>query len=155
MSWARDSCYLLVMPGHVQVRFRRLSDRAIAPRVMQDGDVAADLHSPGDLTIPARERLVVETDLALELPPGYRGRIHARSGLAARHGIAVGAGLIDQGYRGNIGVLLFNHSDEPFAIHAGDRIAQLTIEPYWVADFEEVPDIADTARSAGWGSTGR
>lgn len=116
--------------------------------------MAADLYSAVDLVIQARGRAVVPTDVAIELPSGYRGRIFPRSGLAARHGIDVGAGLIDESYRDAIGVLLFNHSDEPFQIRAGDRIAQLAVEPYVLPEFREVEQVAGTARTPGWGSSG-
>jgi dUTP pyrophosphatase len=142
------------MPERVQIRFKRLSDKATPPRVMQLGDAAADLCSSADLVIPARGRAVVPTDLVIELPPGFKGRIYPRSGLAARHGIDVGAGLIDEAYRGPVGVLLFNHSDEDFAIRAGDRIAQLGVERYVRPEFTEAADLTETSRSSGWGSTG-
>jgi dUTP pyrophosphatase len=138
----------------VTVRFQRLSERAIAPVVSQPGDVAADLHAAEDAVIPARGRAVVATDLALELPAGFRARLHSRSGLSARHGIEVGAGLIDQGYRYAVGVLLYNHSDAEFKVVAGDRIAQVCIERYSHPTFVEVDQVQPTERSTGWGSSG-
>ncbi len=136
------------------VRFQRLSDRARPPLVSQEGDVAADLFSAADVVIPARGRALVATDLALELPPGFRARIHSRSGLSLKHGIEAGAGLIDNAYRHAIGVLLYNHSDSDYAVREGDRIAQLCIERYTHARFEEVEVVAPTARTPGWGSSG-
>lgn len=139
----------------VTVRLMRLSERARVPQVMQAGDVAADLYSACDVTVPARGRAVVATDLAIELPEGFRARIHARSGLGAKRGIDVGAGLIDQSFRGNLSVLLFNHSDEAFEVRSGDRVAQLTVERYWLPLFEEAEALTPTSRSEGWGSSGR
>ncbi|MBU6429705.1 MAG: dUTP diphosphatase [Cyanobacteria bacterium REEB65] len=139
----------------VPIRIKRLSDNATVPKVMQDGDVAADLYAACDMLVPARGRSVVPTDLAIELPAGYRARIHGRSGLGAKHGIDVGAGLIDQSFRGNVSVLLFNHSDGDYEVRQGDRIAQLCIERYVLPTFLEVDDLTPTARSEGWGSSGR
>lgn len=142
------------MAETVAVHVKRLSERAVLPQVMQEGDVAADLYAACDLTIPPRGRAVVPTDLAIELPDGFRARIHARSGLGARRGIDVGAGLIDQGFRGNLSVLLFNHGDEAYEVRLGDRIAQLTVERYWKPQFIEADALTPTARTGGWGSSG-
>lgn len=142
------------MVERVEIRFKRIAERATVPRVMQDGDVAADLYSAADLEIPARGRAVVSTGIVLELPEGFRARIYGRSGLGARHGIDVGAGLIDQSFRGEIGVLLFNHGDTPFQVRTGDRIAQLAVERYLHPEFVEVAEVAATDRTDGWGSSG-
>ena len=125
------------------------------PRVSQPGDVAADLFACVAVTVPARGRALVDTGVALELPSGFRGRIHARSGLSWRHGIETGAGLIDQGFRDPLGVLLYNHSDEPYPVQVGDRIAQICIERYSSPSFEEVASLGATERTSGWGSSGR
>jgi dUTP pyrophosphatase len=121
---------------------------------MQAGDAAADLCAAEAGEIPPRGRAVVPTGLAIALPQGTRGRIMPRSGLAMTFGIDVGAGLIDSGYRGEIGVLLFNHGDTPFRFAVGDRIAQLAIEPSWTPAFTETSVLDPTNRSEGWGSTG-
>lgn len=142
------------MQDAVTVRFQRLSERARPPLVSQAGDVAADLHAAAAVVIPARGRAMVPTDLALELPEGFRARIHSRSGLSLKHGIEAGAGLIDHSYRHAVGVLLYNHSDEDYAVSEGDRIAQLCIERYTLPSFEEVASVAPTARTHGWGSSG-
>lgn len=142
------------MQEAVTVRFQRLSDRARPPLVSQAGDVAADLYAAAPVVIPARGRAMVPTDLALELPAGFRARIHSRSGLSLKYGIEAGAGLIDNSYRHAVGVLLYNHSDEDYAVSEGDRIAQLCIERYTHPTFEEVASVAPTPRTTGWGSSG-
>lgn len=142
------------MTPYVTVRFQKLSERAFAPVVSQVGDVAADLHAAAELIVPARGRALVPTDLALELPAGFRARIHSRSGLSLKHGIEAGAGLIDNGYRHAIGVLLYNWSDQDFQVVWGDRIAQICIEAYTHPRFEEVDSVLPTTRSEGWGSSG-
>lgn len=139
---------------NVTVRFQRLSAAAIAPMVSQAGDVAADLFAAAPTRIPARGRAMVPTDVALELPAGFRARIHSRSGLSLKHGIEAGAGLIDNSYRHAVGVLLYNFSDDDYDVAPGDRIAQICIERYTEPRFEEVETVQATARTTGWGSSG-
>ena len=127
---------------------------AVLPRVMQAGDVAADLAASEATVIPARGRGLVQTGVVLELPPGFRARIHSRSGLSLKHGIEAGAGLIDQGFRHPVGVLLYNHSDVDFPVQPGDRVAQLCIEQYTHPEFEAVGSVEANARGPGWGSSG-
>ena len=115
-----------------------------------------DLHSAYDGTVPARGKALLKTDLAIAVPPGTYGRVAPRSGLAWKHSIDVGAGVIDADYRGNVGVILFNLSDEPFVVKAGDRVAQLIleriVEPEGVV---EVAELDETVRGGGgFGSTG-
>lgn len=110
------------------------------------------------MQVPARGKALIKTDLAIACPPGTYGRVAPRSGLAWKNSIDVGAGVIDADYRGNVGVILFNFSDDAFAVKKGDRIAQLILEKIVMADVEEVPEGGDldaTARGAGgFGSTG-
>lgn len=139
----------------VKLTFKKLVPHALAPAVQQEGDVAADLFSAVDILIPARNRALVSTGIALELPDGYRASIRSRSGLSLKHGIETGAGLIDQGYRREIGVLLYNHSEVDYQVSRGDRIAQICIERFTHPCFVEAAEITTTARSEGWGSSGR
>jgi dUTP pyrophosphatase len=139
----------------VTIRVQRTTDSASLPRVMQPGDVAADLTASQGVTVPARGRAMVPTGLILELPEGFRARVHSRSGLSLKHGIEAGAGLIDQGYRHEVGVLLYNHSDVDFPVAVGDRVAQLCIERYTHPQFVESEAVERTERTAGWGSSGQ
>ncbi len=127
---------------------------AAMPRVMQAGDVAADVAASEAAVVPARGRKLVATGLILELPEGFRARLHSRSGLSLKHGIEVGAGLIDQGFRLPLQVLLYNHSEDDFVVAPGDRIAQLCIERYQHPMFTEVEAVEATDRTPGWGSSG-
>ena len=104
------------------------------------------------------ETKLVSTALAMEIPEGYGGFIYARSGLAAKRGLAPAnkVGVIDSDYRGEVMVALYNQSAVPQSVEAGERIAQLVIAPVYQAVFEETDALADTARGAGgFGSTGR
>ena len=87
-----------------------------------------DLHSAYDVTVPARGNALISTNLQIQLPEGCYGRIAPRSGMALEHHIEVGGGVIDEDCRGNLYVILFNHSDVPYAVSRGDRIFQLICE---------------------------
>ncbi|XP_063229280.1 deoxyuridine 5'-triphosphate nucleotidohydrolase [Bacillus rossius redtenbacheri] len=109
-----------------------------------------------EVVVPPRGKQLVKTDIQIELPPGCYGRIAPRSGLAYHNHIDVGAGVIDEDYRGNVGVLLFNHSEQPFVVKRGDRIAQLICQRIFYPDLVEVEDLSDTERGEnGFGSTGK
>ena len=110
-----------------------------------------------ELTLEPRARLLVPTGLYLELPDGYEAQIRPRSGLALKHGISVlnSPGTIDADYRGEIGVILINHSKEPFQIKPGERIAQMIIARYEAVKFQAVELLEQTERGdGGFGSTG-
>ena len=97
----------------------------------------------------------MKTDLSIAIPKDTYARVAPRSGLAWKHFIDVGAGVVDYDYRGNVGVILFNHSDVDFEVKHGDRVAQLILERIAPPEVLEVEDLDDTARGAGgFGSTG-
>ncbi|UZJ54207.1 hypothetical protein CBS101457_003527 [Exobasidium rhododendri] len=114
-----------------------------------------DLYASEDSTIPKSGRAVVATGIRLAVPSGCYGRVAPRSGLALKHGIDTGAGVIDSDYRGLLGVILFNFGSEDFAVKPGDRIAQLILERIETPEVEVVEDLDETTRGAGgFGSTG-
>ncbi|UBZ15889.1 dUTP diphosphatase [Flagellimonas marinaquae] len=118
-------------------------------------DLRADLESP--LTLKPLERAIVPTGLFIELPVGYEAQVRPRSGLAAKKGITVlnAPGTIDADYRGNVGVILVNLSNEDFTVENGERIAQMVIAKHERAEWEEVEILSDTDRGeGGFGSTG-
>ncbi len=107
------------------------------------------------MAIPPRGKALVPTAIALAIPEGYYGRVAPRSGLAHKHFIDVGAGVIDCDYRGPLGVILFNFGEAAFEVKRGDRIAQLILEKIGMATIRQVASLDDTARGAGgFGSTG-
>jgi len=137
------------------LKVKKLSKYATLPQRNSQDAAGYDLSSAKDLVVPAGGKALVLTDLAISMPKGVYGRIAPRSGLAWKYHIDVGAGVIDQDYRGNVGVVLFNHSKEDFKISIGDRIAQLILEKYKIVDVEEVNDLMETNRgTGGFGSTG-
>ena len=98
---------------------------------------------------------MVKTGIAIAIPPGYYGRVAPRSGLAVKKGIDVLAGVIDSGYRGEVGVVLQNLSDEDFLFSEGERVAQLILEQCNTISWVDVDELEDSVRSdGGFGSTG-
>ncbi|NWU78182.1 DUT protein, partial [Onychorhynchus coronatus] len=145
-------------PGepNTRLRFTKLSENAFAPSRGSARAAGYDLYSAYDCVIPPMEKAVVKTDIQIALPSGCYGRVAPRSGLAAKHFIDVGAGVIDEDYRGNVGVVLFNFGKETFEVKKGDRIAQLICERIYYPELEEVEALDDTDRGeGGFGSTGK
>ncbi len=111
-----------------------------------------------DVTITPGTHALIKTGFAMALPDNYEAQIRPRSGLALKHGITVlnAPGTIDADYRGEVGVILINHGNEPFTVRRGDRIAQMIIAPFVQADFQAVDSLSETERGAGgFGSSGR
>lgn len=152
------------MTGHplsptLTVEVRCLRPEAILPRYMTDLAAGVDLHAAlsSDLTLAPGERSLIPTGLAMAIPAGYEGQVRPRSGLALKKGIALvnSPGTIDADYRGEIGIILINHGQEPVTISPGERIAQLVIAPVVRAEFVEVDGLTATRRNAGgFGHTG-
>lgn len=129
------------------------------PKYETSGSAGMDLIANIDEPIKLKplERELVPTGLYISLPEGYEAQIRARSGLSYKHGIttANGIGTIDSDYRGEIGVILVNLSNEEYTVNAGDRIAQMVIAKYEKAEFIEVEELSETTRSdGGFGHTG-
>lgn len=119
-------------------------------------DLRANIEVP--ITLKPLERTLVKTGLFIELPVGYEAQVRPRSGLAYKNGITVlnSPGTIDADYRGEVGVILVNLSNESFVIENGERVAQLVIAKHEQAEWELVEELAETERGAGgFGSTGK
>ena len=139
------------------LKIKRLSPDAQLPRYAHSDDSGMDLSALADMLVAPGARALVPTGIALELPPGTEAQIRPRSGLAARHGISVlnTPATIDEGYRGEIKIILVNFGDTAFEIKKGMRVAQMVICPVLRPEITECDDFPDTARSAsGFGSTG-
>jgi dUTP pyrophosphatase len=168
------------------IRYRKLRENAIAPRYAHGSneDACMDLFALGEVILQPNVPMLIQTGIALEIPSGYVGRILERSGLALKHGIRIGGGVIDPAYRGDVGVVAtwcgwrangmlmgdggcaqFDGSRIPWASHGdslarfrispGDRIAQLCIQRYEKVELVEALELSDTVRAAaGFGSTG-
>lgn len=138
---------------------KKLSEKVTLPSYQTEHaagmDVSACIDEP--VVIEPHGRAVIPTGFAIALPPGYEAQIRGRSGMAAKFGVmpANGLGTIDADYRGEIGVILLNTTDEPFAVEPGMRVAQMVIAKYETATWNEVDELDETARGeGGYGSTG-
>jgi dUTP pyrophosphatase len=141
----------------MDMRVKKLTPDARLPAYAHPGDAGLDLFANEHAVLEPGARRLVKTGIALELPPGTEAQVRPRSGLAARHGISVlnTPGTIDEGYRGEVGVILINHGNAPFTVEPGIKIAQMIVKPVLRVTVREAADLSDTARGAGgFGSTG-
>uniref|UniRef100_A0A6I8RCA4 Deoxyuridine 5'-triphosphate nucleotidohydrolase n=1 Tax=Xenopus tropicalis TaxID=8364 RepID=A0A6I8RCA4_XENTR len=140
-SPAKRSKDEVTYPAGPVLKFAKLSDQAYTPTRGSTRAAGYDLYSAYDYVIPALDKMVVKTDIQISVPTGCYGRV---------------AGVIDEDYRGNVGVVLFNFGKEAFEVKKGDRVAQLICERILYPELEEVQALDDTERGAGgFGSTGQ
>jgi dUTP pyrophosphatase len=140
----------------LNVKVKRIHTAAKLPQRGTNWSAGADLFCLEAFTLQPRERKSVPTGVAVEIPPGWYGRVAPRSGLAARYGIDTLAGVVDPDYRGELLVLIANTGDAPVSFDAGERIAQLVIERAAVCQYVWVDELSDTERGGGgFGSTGK
>ena len=143
----------------LELLVKRLDPDVPLPSRAHPGDAGLDLCAAEDVVLKPGERASVGTGIAIALPPGHAGFVLPRSGLAAKHGLSLvnAPGLIDEGYRGEVCVLLVNlDPTEPVELQRGERIAQLVVQPVTAPSIVEVNELPGTARGAGgFGSTGR
>ncbi|MCR4672462.1 MAG: dUTP diphosphatase [Lachnospiraceae bacterium] len=144
----------------MEIRIKKLTDTAKIPtrgsEYAAGYDLYADLQEP--VTIMPGKSVGIPTGISMEIPHGYFGAIYARSGIAVREGIRLSncTAVIDEDYRGEFRIFLYNDSENPRAILPGERIAQLIIQKYETAEFIETDELGGTARgTGGFGSTGR
>ena len=139
----------------VELKIQRIHNDVEMPLYAHEGDAAFDLRSYEEGIIKPGEKGIFKTGLKVAIPEGYVGLIWDRSGLAAKNSIHVLAGVIDSGYRGEIGIVLKNLGNEEFNIAKNMRIAQMLIQPVATAKLIEVNSHDDTNRGeGGFGSTG-
>ena len=144
------------MPTTIEVlRFKQLDPKAVLPARGSALSAGLDVCSIEDVELQPKQRAVVRTGLAVAIPPGFYGRVAPRSGLAAKNGLDVLAGVIDSDYRGEIRCVLYNTGDDPIELPAGTKICQLIVETIITPEASWVNDLDETARGAGgFGSTG-
>ena len=130
----------------------------LMPAKAHDDDAAFDLRSRVDIVLPVRKSVLVPAGFALELPPDYEAQIRPRSGLALKHDLMLtnSPGTIDAGYRGEVGVIMYNGGTAEFPIRRGDRIAQMVITALPKVKLVKADLLSDSTRgSGGFGSTGK
>ncbi len=142
------------------VKIKKLKETAIIPTRGSSSSAGYDLYAclESSVVIHPGQTIKIPTGLAMELPEGYVGLIYARSGLATKKGLAPAnkVGVCDSDYRGEYIVPLHNHGEEAVEVSPNERIAQLIITPFVVADFMETDSLSETQRDVGgFGSTGR
>ncbi len=141
----------------MQLKVKKLTPDAILPSYAREGDAGLDLFAAKPLVIEPGRSQLVPTGIAIELPPGTEAQVRPRSGLALKHALTVlnTPGTVDEGYRGEVGVILINHGSAPFSIERGMKIAQMVVSPRVQVAVVEVAELSDTQRGAGgFGSTG-
>jgi len=151
---------MAVMPLVDELEIRLLHPAAAPPARSRPGDAGYDLRAVEPFVLRPGERARVATGIAVAIPPGLAGLVLPRSGLAHRHGItcANSPGLVDPNYRGELRVVLVNLGRDMYRGHAGDRIAQLLLVPFWAPELrvvDELPDGGDERGANGFGSSGR
>lgn len=141
----------------MEMKVKRLYADATIPAYAHPGDAGLDLFAYGALALEPGGSAVVKTGVAIALPPGTEGQVRPRSGLAAKHQISVlnTPGTIDEGYRGEVGVILINFGKTVFQVEKGMKIAQLVVKPVLRVGVTDVENLDETKRGAGgFGSTG-
>jgi dUTP pyrophosphatase len=142
----------------MQISFLKLDSELPTPGHAHPGDGGVDLYARENVKLEPEAWTMVPTGIAVAIPDRYAGLVVPRSGLAARLGVGVvnGPGLVDAGYRGEIKVILINHSSEPLELQRGERVAQLVVVPVVEQVFVEVEALPESVRGeGGFGSTGR
>lgn len=141
----------------MKLEVKKLIEKARLPERANKGDAGLDLFSVEMVNIEPGAYHLVKTGIAIQLPKNTEAQIRPRSGLALKHGITVlnSPGTIDEGYRGEIGVILINHSKVPFEVKEGMKIAQMVIKPVFYPEVKEVEYLSSSDRGeGGFGSTG-
>jgi len=139
------------------LKIKKLTKDAILPEYAHPGDAGLDLFSNEDKIIEPQTSALVKTGISIELPEKMEGQIRPRSGLALKKMVTLlnSPGTIDEGYRGELGIIMINHSNKDFKIHKGMKIAQMIIAPVIQVKIKEVKELSKSIRSHnGFGSTG-
>lgn len=137
--------------------FSSLNEKAIVPQRATSGSAGYDLSACEEAIVPPRSRMMIDTGIVVQFPSDHYARVAPRSGLTLKKGLDVGAGVIDSDFTSSIRVILFNHTDEPFVVNIGDRIAQLIFIKISTPEvkFVDYSELNKTERGTnGFGSTG-
>ncbi len=139
----------------MKVKIKKIVSDARIPRYAHSGDAGMDFYSVEDFVLQPGERRVCKTGIAIQIPNGFVGLIWDKSGIAAKSGIKTMGGVIDSSYRGEVGIILKNLSDEKYEVKKGEKVAQMLIQKVECPTIEEVDKLDDTDRGeGGFGSSG-
>jgi dUTP pyrophosphatase len=141
----------------MKLKIKKVHPRARLPEYAHPGDAGLDLFSVEDAELKSGCSRLIRTGIAIGLPEGTEAQVRPRSGLALKHQITIlnTPGTIDEGYRGEIGVIMINHGRDSFFIREGMKIAQMVIQRVLRVEVEEVEELSDSFRGqGGFGSTG-
>lgn len=141
----------------IELKVKKINEEAKLPEYAHESDAGMDLFSVEEKIIEPGETALIKTGIIIELPPDTEAQVRPRSGLALKNSITVlnTPGTIDEGYRGEVGVILVNHSKIPFKVEKQMKIAQMVIKPIIKVSIREVKEVASSDRnSSGFGSTG-
>jgi dUTP pyrophosphatase len=139
------------------LKIKKMNEDAIIPNFAHKGDAGMDLYSIEEVIIPPTESKLIKTGVSIALPKNTEAQIRPRSGLALKYSVTVlnTPGTIDEGYRGEIGIILINHGKEEFIVTKNMKIAQMVVKPIYDINILEVNELNDTDRGeGGFGSTG-
>ncbi len=141
----------------MKLKVKRIDEEAIIPKYVHSTDSGMDIYSIENKVINPGETVLIKTGLKIELPPNTEAQIRPKSGIALKNSVTVlnTPGTIDEGFTGEICIILINHGKEDYKVNKGEKIAQMVIQPVIRVDIEEVHDIQNTSRGeGGFGSTG-
>lgn len=139
------------------VKIKKLNKEAIIPNYAHKGDAGMDLYSIDEYILNPGEAKLIKTGISLELPKNSEAQVRPRSGMALKYSVTVlnTPGTIDEGYRGEVGIILINHGKEIFVVEKHMKVAQMVIKPVYQATIEETFELSETERGeGGFGSTG-
>jgi dUTP pyrophosphatase len=140
----------------MELKFKKTNDKAVLPAKNHENDTGLDVSSVVDITIPAKGSAVVDVGLKFAyISTGFWVKVEGRSGLGFKHGIFPHPGIIDQGYRGDAGIKLYNFTDKDYEVKAGDRIAQFVVYRNYTVETSESEIIESKRGEKGFGSSGR
>ena len=138
----------------MKVKIKKLSENAVIPAKAHPTDAGFDLTASKTIIIPANGRALIPTDIAMAIPVGYYGAVVGRSGNTIKRGLVGMTGIVDAGYRGGIGIMTFNLTNEDIIINQGERAGQIVLTPILDCELNEVSVLDESERNGGFGSTG-
>ncbi len=138
----------------MKVKIKKLNENAVIPTKAHPTDAGFDLVASKKIIIPANGRALIPTDVAMAIPIGYYGMVVGRSGNTIKRGLVGMTGIVDAGYRGGIGIMAFNLTNEDIIVNQGERAGQIVLTPMLVCELDNVGALDKTDRNGGFGSTG-